>query len=136
MGSATHHSTSFIITFSTVTPPSSILTNGTPYIGLADAINAAFRPPAVYAYRLGAYVTACDAVAPQLAVRVGGASMPINPRDLVFRDFVDPISGMCMTGVASGGIGPFILGSVFLQNVLTVFDVGNAEMRFLSRPYY
>ena len=81
-------------------------------------------------------MTACDAAAPRLGVRVGGASLPINPRDLLFRDFVDPLSGLCMTGVASGGAGPFILGAVFLQNVLAVFDVGNAEMRFLSRPFY
>ena len=109
----------------------------------------------MYSYQTGNYLTTCDAVAPQVAVRIGGASLPINPRDrewltgpktsisadfvnteVIFRDIVDPMTGLCVTSVASGGAGPFILGAAFLQNVLSIFDVGNAEMRFLSRPFY
>ncbi len=81
-------------------------------------------------------MTSCDAVAPTRAVKIGGVDLPINPRDLVYRDFVDPVTGLCMTAIAGGGAGPFILGAAFMQNVLSIFDVGNQEMPFLSRAYY
>lgn len=41
-----------------------------------------------------------------------------------------------MTTIASGGSGPYILGDVFLQNVLAVFDVDDAVMQFASRKNY
>lgn len=84
----------------------------------------------------GAYFTACDAQAPSFAVILKGVRYYINPVDLIYREMVDPLTGLCMTGVASGGTGPYILGDVFMQNVLAVFDVGNAQMRFMSRPFY
>ena len=34
------------------------------------------------------------------------------------------------------GAGTFILGDVFLKNVLAVFDVGSVEMAFSSRVFY
>ena len=46
---------------------------------------------------------------------------------------------MCLSGVQDGGelgSGSFILGDVFLKNVLAVFDVGEVEMAFSSRVYY
>jgi hypothetical protein len=52
---------------------------------------------------------------------------------MIFKDLVDPGTGYCATAITSGGSGPYILGDVFLQNVLAVFDVGNAEMRFYAR---
>lgn len=60
----------------------------------------------------------------------------LNPKDLMLRDFVNPLSGMCMTTIAAGGSGPYILGDVFLQNVLAVFDVDDAVMQFASRKDY
>ncbi len=99
-------------------------------------VNMAFDPPARYIWSLGAYYTTCDAVAPQFSVVIDGTVFPINPRDLIFRERKDVYSGMCMTAISSGGDGPYILGDTFLQNVLAVFDVGRAQMRFISRPYY
>jgi len=103
---------------------------------LAAAINAAFNPSAVYLWMYGAYFTSCTAQAPPFAVILDGVKFYINPVDLIYRDLVDPVTGLCMTAIASGGAGPYILGDVFLQNVLAVFDVGNAQMRFTSRQYY
>ena len=75
-------------------------------------------------------------MAPQFSVLIGGVPFPVNPRDMLFRDFQDPVTGLCMTAIGSGGTGPYILGDTFLQNVVAIFDIGNAEMRFLSRPFY
>jgi hypothetical protein len=84
----------------------------------------------------GAFFTSCNARAPILAVVMKGVRFYINPVDLIFRDLIDPLTGLCMTGIASGGTGPYILGDVFLQNSLAVFDVGHSQMRFISRQFY
>ncbi|KAK4163044.1 aspartic peptidase domain-containing protein [Cladorrhinum sp. PSN259] len=105
---------------------------------LAKQINSAFSPPAVYLWMYGAFFTTCNAIAPpSLAVIIDGFKFWINPRDLIYRDIKDPMTGLCMTAIASGGIGgPYILGDVFMQNVLTIFDVGEAKMRFVPRSRY
>ncbi len=71
-----------------------------------------------------------------MSILIGGVEMPVNPHDMIFRDYRDPMTGLCMTAIGTGGTGPYILGAAFLQSVLAVFDIGKAEMRFLSRPYY
>ncbi|KAK3343508.1 aspartic peptidase domain-containing protein [Lasiosphaeria hispida] len=103
---------------------------------LAEAINSAFLPSAVYLWNYGAYFTTCDAIAPQIAVKLDGILFIFNPVDLIYRDMKDPLTGLCMTAIASGGTGPYILGDVFMQNALVVFDIGQAQMRFIPRPYY
>lgn len=100
---------------------------------LAEAIANSFEPKGVYMFQYGSYFAPCDAVAPRVAVIIDGARFWINPTDLIYRELTDPASGMCMLGISTGGYGPYILGSVFLQNVLAVFDVGAAQMRFYSR---
>ena len=103
------------------------------YPELAEAISESFDPPGAYMFQYGAYFAPCDAVAPRMAVIIDGSRFWISPTDLIYKDLVDPASGMCMLGVSTGGSGPYVLGSVFLQNVLAVFDVGAAQMRFYSR---
>lgn len=41
-----------------------------------------------------------------------------------------------MTTVGDGGTGPYVLGDVFLKNVLAVFDVDDAVMQFAAREKY
>jgi len=48
---------------------------------------------------------------------------------------IDDKTGLCLTSVQRGGEGPYILGIAFPQNVVAVFDVGAAEMRFAAREY-
>ena len=84
----------------------------------------------------GAYFTSCTAEAPSFAVILQGVTFYINPVDMIYRDLVDPLTGLCMTAIASGGNGPYILGDVFLQNVLAIFDVGHGQMRFIGRQFY
>ncbi len=107
-----------------------------PPTDLADAINLAFKPAAVYLWMYDAYFTACNAVAPLVAVVLDKTLFYLNPVDLIYRDMVDPLTGLCMTGIANGGSGPYILGDVFLQNVLATYDIGKAQMRFTGRQYY
>ncbi|KAM0473384.1 hypothetical protein ACHAPX_008130 [Trichoderma viride] len=100
---------------------------------LAESIANSFQPRAVYLYQWGTYFAPCDAIPPHFAIIISGVEFWINPADLIYQDLVDPLTGYCAIGIASGGPGPYILGDVFLQNVLAVFDVGAAEMRFYSR---
>ena len=45
--------------------------------------------------------------------------------------------GTCIPGVSDAGAAGFsILGDVFLENVLAIFDVGASEMRFAVREFY
>lgn len=87
----------------------------------------------MYLYQWDQYFTDCDAIPPSLAVVIEGVEFRINAADLIYRDMIDPMTGYCAIGIASGGSGPYILGDVFLQNVLAVFDIGGAEMRFYAR---
>ncbi|KAK4097313.1 acid protease [Parathielavia hyrcaniae] len=103
---------------------------------LADAINAAFDPPAVYMWMYGAYFTSCDATIPQVAVIMDNVKLSISPVDLLYRSLIDPMTGLCMTAITDGGSGPYILGNAFMHNALVVFDVGQAKMQFIPRQHY
>lgn len=108
------------------------------YVPSADAraINALFVPPARLVQ--GNYLIECTAKPPSIGVKINGTVLPLNPQDLVYQ--VTTTSGttasVCQSGIQDGGTGPFILGDVFMVNVLSVFDVGNYQMKFASRPYY
>lgn len=100
-------------------------------VELAAAVNALYNPPATFAN--GIYYTACNATVPEFGVTIGGRTFWINPADMLLRNMPDSL-GDCLTTIVPGGpSGPYILGAVFLQNVLAVFDVGAAEMRFAAR---
>jgi hypothetical protein len=100
---------------------------------MAESIADAFQPRAVYLYQWGTYFAPCDAIPPRLAITISGKDFWINPADMICKNLIDPLTGYCAIAVASGGSGPYILGDVFLQNVVAVFDVGGAEMRFYAR---
>ncbi|MCJ1303494.1 hypothetical protein MMC08_006304 [Hypocenomyce scalaris] len=101
-------------------------------IGIADAINALFDPPGVYNDTQAAYTVACNAAVPSLGIEIGGTTFDINPVDMI----LPAGDGTCISGVDDGGPGPYILGDVFLKNVIAVYDVGASEMRFAAREFY
>jgi len=103
---------------------------------VAKALNKAFKPSAKYEEDQGAYFVECTATPPAVSVSIAGTSFTINPADLIYQGVVDQNTGLCLTGVQDGGQGPYILGDVFLQNVVAVFDVGNSEMRFAAHENY
>ncbi|KAK0638966.1 aspartic peptidase domain-containing protein [Cercophora newfieldiana] len=103
---------------------------------IAIAINQAFSPPAVYLWSYGAFFTQCNAIAPRVGVVLDGITFWLNPKDLIYHDWADPETSLCMTAIADGGYGPYILGDAFMQSAVVVYDVGEAQMRFIPRPYY
>ncbi|ROW06817.1 hypothetical protein VMCG_03990 [Cytospora schulzeri] len=105
-------------------------------IALAQSINNMFYPPAVYSFMNGGYLTTCDAVTPRVAVVIDGTPFYLNPKDLIFRSMPDEITGLCMTAFNDGATGPFVLGDVFLKNVLAVFDIGENVLQLASRVHY
>jgi hypothetical protein len=94
-----------------------------------------FSPKATYDSSQGAYFVSCTAKAPAFGVKIGGTTFSLDPRDLIMQGQRDTSSGKCLVGLADGGSGPFILGDTFLNNVVAVFDVGAAEMRFAKHTY-
>ncbi|ORY67756.1 aspartic peptidase domain-containing protein [Pseudomassariella vexata] len=104
---------------------------------IAEPILAAYSPPAVYLENEGAYFAPCDATPPEFGITIGGTTFQIDPKDMIYTDIVDPDTGYCLAGIVDGGDeGSFILGGTFLNNVVAVFDVGAAEMRFAARVPY
>lgn len=98
---------------------------------VAAEVAALYRPPATYDADYGLYVVDCASVPPVFGVVVQQKVLYVNPVDLV----VDEGGDVCITGVQSADGGLQILGDVFLRNVLVVFDVGAAEMRFAPREF-
>lgn len=92
---------------------------------LAAEINDLYDPPSVYIEEEGVYENYCDATPPTFAVRINGTDFYINAADMILNGAgdEDPETGGCITGIQDGGTGPFILGDVFLKNVVAVFDV-------------
>ncbi|CRG87548.1 hypothetical protein PISL3812_04566 [Talaromyces islandicus] len=108
---------------------------------VADKINAAFKPPAVYIEEYGAYAVPCNATAPDLGIAIGGKIFYMHPTDM----FV-PIGqdGICTTSIYRGfdldpslyPDGLYILGDVFLHNVVAVYDIGNEQIHFAPHNDY
>ncbi|CAJ0542541.1 Ff.00g001300.m01.CDS01 [Fusarium sp. VM40] len=102
-------------------------------VELAEKINAAFDPPAVYNKAMDLFVVDCDAKAPALGVVIGGKTFWHDQRDLI----VWAKDGVCASSVGATktalGIDVHFLGDTFLKNVVSVFDFGKNEMRFAAR---
>lgn len=115
-----------------------IVDSGTSLIYLPQAqvlyINAAFDPPTTLDQETGYDVIPCNATAPEFGVIIGGTTFYINAKDMVLDIGLE--SGMCVSGVQNGGGAVNILGDVFLRNVIAVFDVGSAQMRFAPHVDY
>lgn len=98
---------------------------------VAAAINKLFSPPATLTQ--GLYAVNCNAVVPSVGIKIGGQTFTINPKDMML---TDSSSGQCISGIQDGGSGPYILGDVFMQSAVVVFDVGAGEMRFAAHLDY
>ncbi|KAJ5733857.1 hypothetical protein N7493_002643 [Penicillium malachiteum] len=108
---------------------------------IADEVNAAFDPPAVYSDDEGAYIVDCDATPPAHGITIGGTTFTINPLDMIlYAGTDDDGNSICISGIDDGGDDDsedvFILGDTFQKNVVTVFDVGAVEMKFAPHEDY
>ncbi|KAI1506438.1 aspartic peptidase domain-containing protein [Biscogniauxia marginata] len=117
-----------------------ILDTGTTLIylppDLAEAVNAQFQPPATYLWYYGAYFTDCDAIPPFFAVTIENSDFIVNPKDMLNQHARDPSTGLCQTGIAAGGSGPYVLGITFLTNVVMSVNIGTGYIDFFSREFY
>lgn len=101
---------------------------------VADTINGLFSPPADY-YGGGTYLVPCDATPPTLEIGIGGQVFRVDPGSMILPETRQPSfdADYCTTGIARGS-GTYILGDVFLQEMLVVFDVSDQkEMKFAKR---
>ena len=98
---------------------------------VAQALAAQFDPPAQFDDSYGLFTVECDAQAPLFGVDIGKKIFYVNPVDMVLQES----ESLCIMGVQSNGGSFSVLGDVFLRNVLVVFDVGAAEMRFSAREF-
>ncbi|KAJ5088737.1 acid protease [Penicillium angulare] len=108
---------------------------------IADAVNAAFDPPATYSDDEGAYVVDCNATAPAHGITIGGTTFKINPLDMIlYAGTDDEGNDVCISGIDDGGDDAsedlYILGDTFQKNVVTVFDVGAGELKFAPHEDY
>ncbi|KAJ5884359.1 hypothetical protein N7504_011931 [Penicillium tannophilum] len=108
---------------------------------VADAVNAAFSPAAVYSDDEGAYVVDCDATPPTHTITIAGTAFTINPLDMIlYAGTDDDGNDVCISGIDDGGDDSsedvYILGDTFQKNVVTVFDVGAVEMKFAPHVDY
>ena len=80
----------------------------------------------------------CNATAPDnISIQIGGTEFPINTLDLFTPYDVDGqicISPFIPSGSLTSDV--YILGDIFMVNVVSVFDVGAAQMRFAERSNY
>lgn len=79
--------------------------------------------------------TSCNASVPDFGISIGGQVFMISQADMLMQSSVDPATGLCAVGVMDGGTGPYVLGNTFMNNVISVFDIGAAEMRFATHRY-
>lgn len=102
---------------------------------IARSINNAFEPPAVYDEEIQSFVVDCDARPPAYGVTIGDKTFWHDQRDMV----IQAGDGVCITGISATtealGIAVNFLGDTFLKNVVSVFDVGQDEMRFAARRH-
>ncbi|KAK6612564.1 aspartic-type [Botrytis cinerea] len=108
---------------------------------MANAINKAFVPAAVYSSDQGAYVVSCTAVPPVFSIEIGGTVFYTNPLDMIlYAGTDDDGNDVCISGIDDGGSDTaddlFILGDTFQKNVVTVFDVGAGVLQFAARENY
>jgi hypothetical protein len=139
-------------TFYTITPDSLVYTgaaakNSAQYIvdsgtsltylptAIAKKVAGLYSPKATFDSTQGAYFVSCTAKAPSFGVKIGGTTFTLDPKDLILQSQKDSTTGKCLTGLTDGGTGPYILGDTFLSNVVAVFDVGAAQMRFSAHKY-
>lgn len=102
---------------------------------IAKDLFSMYEPQAQFIQDLGKYYVDCSATAPSFAVTIDRHDFYMDPADMIVPHLKDPQTGLCKTGVEDGANGPYVLGVTFLQNVVAVFDVDKAQMKFAEHHY-
>lgn len=86
--------------------------------GLANAILSLYEPPGYFSEEYDADIVLCNATAPIFGVSIGGETFNIDSADLISDEGLP--NGICLSGIQDGADGPYILGDVFLLNVIAI----------------
>ncbi|CAK7229384.1 hypothetical protein SBRCBS47491_007228 [Sporothrix bragantina] len=103
---------------------------------IAEAINQLFVPHAQLDPSQGLWTVQCDATPPSLGVQIGGKTIWTDPKSMIMTPTSSrsgKSTNLCMSGIAARGDIPYILGDVFMQQLVTVFDTENHEIKFAKR---
>ncbi|KAJ7500008.1 acid protease [Mycena latifolia] len=92
-------------------------------------------------WRSGSYYVSCTAKAPPFSVVLGGKTFTVDGRDLVVPVGKDADGNdLCVSGIQDGGPetqgNVFILGDVFLHNVVATFDIQKNQVTVTQRMNY
>jgi hypothetical protein len=98
----------------------------------ASAVNGMFIPPGFLAYENSTYYVHCDAVAPSVNFVIKGQPFLINPMDMKRH----ASQSLCISSVTAGSNDHYVLGDLFLRNVLLEFDFRSDTLSLSPRPYY
>ncbi|KAK3378147.1 aspartic peptidase domain-containing protein [Podospora didyma] len=104
-----------------------------PY-NITRAVNAQYSPPAIYIPQQGGWFVPCNAVPPSFGVQIAGQVFWAETSSMILQQVRDPNTNYCATGFGTVEGEPWILGDVFFQGLVAVFDTGpSMEMRFAKR---
>ncbi|KAJ7088254.1 acid protease [Mycena epipterygia] len=108
---------------------------------VAAAFNAQFKPKAQLDPESGLFIVNCNAKAPAFSVTIGGKVFTVDPRDLILPAGTDDKGNLlCISGVTGNGpnvdTSIFVLGDVFLHNVVTTFAPTQHEVTITQRSPY
>ncbi|KAJ7865336.1 acid protease [Mycena olivaceomarginata] len=108
---------------------------------VAAAYSAQFKPPATLDPDFGLYLVDCDAKVPAFNVVIGGKTFTVDARDQIIPAGTDDNGNIiCITGTQDGGPDVdgdiFILGDVFLHNVVSTYNPVAGEVTLTQRAKY
>ncbi|KIM83061.1 hypothetical protein PILCRDRAFT_819851 [Piloderma croceum F 1598] len=108
---------------------------------LAKAYNSKFVPPATYVADQDTYFVDCNATVPAFSVNIGGTKFTIDAADNILPAGTDSNGNeLCVSGTQNGGdpsdTDLFILGDVFLHNVVVTFNVQSNKITITQRTAY
>jgi hypothetical protein len=99
---------------------------------LASAVNSLFIPPGFLAANNSTYYVQCDSIAPRLEFVIGNHTFLINPVDLKRHTS----QTLCVSSITANSHGHYVLGDLFLRNVLLTLDFRSNTLSLSPRPYY
>ncbi|KZP26584.1 acid protease [Athelia psychrophila] len=109
---------------------------------VAKAYNAQFNPPAEFVADEATYYVACNATVPKFGVVIGGKTFTVDAKDQIIPAGTDATGAeVCLSGTQDGGDPSdpqttYILGDVFLHNVVSTFNVVKNTITLTQRKAY
>ncbi|KAF7977109.1 hypothetical protein HWV62_4709 [Athelia sp. TMB] len=109
---------------------------------LAKAYNAQFKPAAKFVKDEDTYYVQCNATVPKFDVVIGGKTFTIDAKDQILPSGTNAKGEeLCISGTQDGGDPSdpnttYIMGDVFLHNVVSTFNVEKNTITLTQRKAY